>query len=125
MAHYAKVESNMVTKVLVADAEFFKTFVDDAPGKWIQTSYNTFGGIHYDPITGEADGGTALRMNYAGEGYIYDSTEDAFYQPQPYNSWTLNKNNYLWEAPVACPTDGKMYDWNEDTLAWDEVVEPT
>ena len=71
MAHYAKVENGIVTKVIVAEADYFDTFVDDSPGKWIQTSYNTYGGVH-------SDGGTPLRKNFAGVGYTYDSTRDAF-----------------------------------------------
>ena len=83
MAHYAKVEDSLVTKVIVAEPEFFDTFVDSSPGKWIQTSYNTYGGVH-------SDGGTPLRKNYAGIGFTYDATKDAFIAPQPYSSWTLN-----------------------------------
>ena len=77
MAHYAKVEDSLVTKVIVAEPEFFDTFVDSSPGKWIQTSYNTYGGVH-------SDGGTPLRKNYAGIGFTYDATKDAFIAPQPY-----------------------------------------
>lgn len=113
MAHYAKVVNGIVTKVIVAEPEFFKTFVDSSPGEWIQTSYNTRGGQH--PY------GTPLRKNYAGIGFTYDATLDAFYEPQPYPSWTLNETSCLWEAPVAYPTDGQFYKWNEDTQTWDLV----
>jgi hypothetical protein len=118
MAHYAKIENGTVTEVIVAEEEFFDTFVDTSPGEWLQTSYNTLGGEH-------SDGGTPLRKNFAGYGYTYDPVLDAFIAPQPYNSWTLKEDTCLWEAPVAYPTDDKMYDWNEDTLAWDEFVIPT
>lgn len=115
MAHYAKVVDGIVTKVIVAEADFFNTFVDDSPGEWIQTSYNTFGGEH-------RLGGTPLRKNYAGIGYTYDKDKDAFIPPQPYPSWTLNETTCLWEAPVAYPDDGKQYIWNESITNWTEVV---
>jgi len=120
MAHFAKVESDLVTQVIVAEPEFFDTFVDTTPGEWLQTSYNTRGGVHYGQ-DGEPDGGVALRKNYAGVGFTYDSTRDAFYAPQPYPSWTLNEDTCLWEAPVAYPDDDKMYDWDEETTSWVEV----
>ena len=92
MAHYAKVVNGIVERVIVAEAEFFDTFVDDTPGKWIQTSYNTRGGIHYEPNsnTPSSDQSKALRKNYAGVGFNYDSDNDAFYERQPYASWKLN-----------------------------------
>ena len=113
MAHYAKVENGIVTKVIVAEADYFDTFVDDSPGKWIQTSYNTYGGVH-------SDGGTPLRKNFAGVGYTYDSTRDAFIPHQPYASWTLNDTTCLWEPPVAHPDDGKVYTWDEENKQWVE-----
>jgi len=124
MAHYAKVNNNIVEQVIVAEAEFFDTFVDSSPGEWIQTSYNTQGGVHYNPETGEPDDGTPLRKNYAGIGDTYDKDRDAFYTPQPYPSWTLNEDTCLWEAPVARPDDGNMYQWNEETQSWDEESQP-
>ena len=123
MAHFAKVVDGSVTQVIVAEPEFFETFVDSSPGQWIQTSYNTRGGVHYDPETGEPDGGVALRKNYAGIGFTYDTAKDAFIPPQPYASWTLNEETCLWEAPVAYPDDGQVYTWNEDTTSWDVVEE--
>ena len=125
MAHYAKVTDGKVTRVIVAEAEFFKTFVDDSPGNWIQTSYNTRGGIHYQPNsdTPSSDQSKALRKNYAGIGWTYDSEKDVFYAPQPYASWTLNTTSYLWEAPVAKPTDGKPYKWDEASKSWVEITE--
>ena len=123
MAHFAKVVDGTVTQVIVAEPEFFETFVDSSPGQWIQTSYNTRGGVHYDPETGEPDDGTPLRKNYAGIGFTYDAGKDAFIPPQPYASWTLNDDTCLWESPVAYPDDGQMYEWNEDTTSWDLVTE--
>jgi hypothetical protein len=122
MAHFAKVVDGKVQQVIVAEPEFFDTFVDSSPGEWLQTSYNTRGGIHYGQ-DGEPDGGEALRKNYAGIGFTYDREKDAFIPPQPYASWTLNDESCLWEAPVAYPEDGKMYTWNEDTTSWDLVAE--
>jgi hypothetical protein len=116
MAHYAKVENTLVTQVIVAEPEFFDTFVDSSPGEWIQTSYNTEGGVHLL-------GGTPLRKNYAGVGDTYDSTRDAFIPPQPYASWTLNEDTCQWEAPVPYPTDDLMYSWDEDTTSWVETEE--
>jgi len=124
MAHFAKVVNGTVSQVIVAEPEFFDTFVDSSPGTWIQTSYNTRGGIHYSPETGEPDGGVALRKNYAGIGFTYDAVRDAFYAPQPYPSWTLNEDSCVWEPPVAYPTDGEFYSWNEETQSWDAVETP-
>ena len=124
MAHFAKVENGIVTQVIVAEPEFFDTFVDSSPGQWIQTSYNTRGGVHYSPETGEPDGGVALRKNYAGIGYTYDAARDAFIPPQPYPSWNLNEDTCSWDSPVPYPTDGKRYNWNEDTQQWDEIAQP-
>ena len=124
MAHFAKVVDGIVSQVIVAEPEFFDTFVDSSPGTWLQTSYNTRGGVHYNPETWEPDGGVALRKNYAGIGFTYDAVRDAFYAPQPYPSWTLNEDSCVWEAPVAYPTDGELYIWNEDTQAWDALETP-
>ena len=115
MGHFAKVVSGTVTQVIVAEPEFFDTFVDSSPGEWIQTSYNTYGGVH-------KLGGTPLRKNYAGIGYTYDKTKDAFIPPKPFPSWTLDEDTCLWEPPVAYPTDDKSYQWNEATQTWDEVT---
>jgi hypothetical protein len=114
MAHFAKVVDGVVTQVIVAEQEFFQTFVDSSPGEWIQTSYNTYGGQH-------KLGGTPLRKNYAGIGYTYDRTKDAFIAPKPYASWVLNEDTCLWEAPVAMPQDDKMYTWDEPTTNWVEL----
>jgi hypothetical protein len=114
MSHFAKVLDGKVTQVIVAEPEFFETFVDSSPGQWIQTSYNTHGGQHPE--------GRPLRKNYAGVGYTYDPVRDAFIPPQPFASWTLNEDTCLWDAPVAYPTDDKMYKWDEPTTSWVEAV---
>ena len=115
MSHYAKVQNGYVTKVIVAEAEFFDTFVDDSPGEWIQTSYNTRSGVHYKPNSDEPseDQSKALRKNYAGIGFEYNKELDAFISPKPYPSWVLNEDAGHYEAPIAYPNDG-MYDWNEE-----------
>jgi hypothetical protein len=122
MGHFAKVVDGKVTQVIVAEPEFFQTFVDSSPGTWIQTSYNTRGNVHYNPDSNEPSGQPALRGNYAGIGYTYDATNDVFYAPQPFNSWTLNNATWTWEAPTPYPTDGKVYTWDEATTSW-KVVE--
>jgi len=112
MAHWARVKGGIVTQVIVAEEEYFQTYIDDEPGEWIQTSYNTRAGQH-------DLGGTPLRKNFAGVGYHYDSTRDAFYPPKPFDSWTLDEDTCLWEPPIAYPDDDNMYIWNEETQAWD------
>ena len=112
MAHYAKVENTLVIQVIVAEAEFFDNFVDSSPGEWIQTSYNTHGGVH-------SNGETPLRKNYAGLGFTYDATRDAFIPPKTYPSWTLNEDTCLWESPTPMPDDDQKYTWNEETTTWD------
>jgi hypothetical protein len=114
MTHYAKILNKKVQKVIVAEQDFFNTFVDDSPGQWIETSYNTRGGVH-------KTGGTPLRKNFAGIGYTYDEDRDAFIPPKPFNSWTLNETTCLWDPPVAYPTDGQRYTWNETNQTWDLV----
>lgn len=123
MSHFAKVDAGKVVQVIVAEKEFFDNFVDSSPGEWVQTSYNTRGGVHYGP-DGKPDGGIALRKNYAGIGYTYDHLRDAFIPPQPYPSWTLNENSCLWDSPVPYPDDGELYYWDEETLSW-VLVEQT
>jgi hypothetical protein len=110
MSHYAKVLNGQVTQVIVAEADFFNTFVDSSPGQWIQTSYNTHGNQHPQ--------NRPLRGNYAGVGYTYDSVNDVFYAPKSYSSWTLNQSTWLWEAPVPMPTDDQLYKWDETVLNW-------
>lgn len=124
MSHFAKVLDGKVIQVIVAEPEFFDTFVDSSPGDWIKTSYNTRGGVHYGP-DGNPDGGEALRGNYAGIGYTYDRVNDVFYPAQPFPSWTISAPNWTWEAPVAQPDDGKRYTWDEATTSWVESPEQT
>lgn len=111
MSHFAKIENGIVTQVIVAEQDF----IDTIDGKWIQTSYNTYAGQHPE--------GRPLRKNYAGIGYTYDSERDAFIPPKPFDSWVLNEDTCLWEAPVPMPEDDKIYTWNEETLFWVEVSE--
>lgn len=114
MAHFAQLdENNIVTQVLVIEQDVIDTGAFGDPSRWVQTSYNTRGGIH-------VLGGTPLRKNYAGVGYTYDSNRDAFYSPKPYNSWILNEDTCLWEPPVPMPIDGKTYQWDEDSVSWVE-----
>ena len=117
MAHFAKVENGIVTQVIVIDQETLNTGHWGDPASWVQTSYNTQGGVH-------TQGGTPLRKNYAGIGYTYDSVRDAFIPPKPYPSWVLDEMTCLWSAPTAMPTDGKMYNWDESALAWVEFTMP-
>jgi hypothetical protein len=123
MAHYAFLNmQNIVTEVIVGKDE------TDGPTNWEmhygnfreqvckRTSYNTRGGVH-------ANGGTPFRKNYAGIGYTYDESRDAFIPPKPFDSWVLDEQSCLWEAPVAMPDDGQQYEWNEETTSWDLITE--
>ena len=121
MAHFAEIDENgIVLRVLVVDnaqesnGQDFLANTLGLGGTWVKTSYNTVGGIH-------TNGGTPLRKNYAGIGYTYDSDRDAFIPPKPFASWILNEDSCLWDAPVAYPTDGARYTWNEETTSWDLV----
>lgn len=120
MAHYAKVVDGIVVNVIVADPDFFDTFIDDSPGVWLQTSYNTRGGVHYlpDSDTPSDNQDLALRKNYAGIGYTYDAGRDAFYAPQPFPSWVLDEDTLIWQAPVPVPSDDKTYYWSEEAANW-------
>jgi hypothetical protein len=117
MSHWAEINNNnIVLRVLVGfnyGDEGYQWLINNLGGTWIKTSYNTSGGVH-------ANGGTPLNKNYAGIGYSWDGT--GFAAPQLFPSWTLDKETYLWTAPVAMPTDGKPYSWNEDSKSWDEVT---
>lgn len=117
MSHFAKSVNGIVVQIIVAEPEYFESFVDTTPGDWIQTSYNTRGNVHYGP-NGEPDDGVALRGNFAKIGSIYDWQNDVFYDPQPYPSWTLNKSTWMWDAPIPKPQDGKIYQWNEADQSW-------
>ena len=124
MAHFAKINaSNIVTEVIVVSNDIATsesagvTFINTLYGTtdtWKQTSYNTYANTH------KLDG-TPFRKNYAGIGFSYDASKDAFIPPKPYNSWTLNNTTCLWESPVAYPDDDKRYTWNESSLQWEEI----
>lgn len=122
MAYFARIEQGIVTEVLsVSDEQEHRgqNFLADdlgLGGVWVQTSYNTRGGVHIN-------GGTPLRKNYAGIGYTYDEQRDAFIPPQPYASWVLDEDSCLWESPVPYPADGQMYQWDEATVSWVFVEE--
>ena len=104
MSHFAKVKDGIVIQVIVAEQEFVDNYIDNEPGIWVQTSYNG-----------------SIRKNYAGIGYTYDPQRDAFIPPKQYESWILNEDTCLWEPPIAYPTDGKIYKWNENNQSWDEI----
>jgi len=129
MASFAKLNSNnivervesVVNEVLkdsngveqeAIGIQFLKTLYNEPNAIWKQTSYNTNAGVH-------SLGGTPFRKNHAGIGYQYDQIRDAFIPQKPFNSWILNEQTCLWEAPVAYPIDGQIYNWNEETLSWD------
>ena len=118
MSHFAKVENGVVTQVIVIEQDVLNLGHWGDPASWVQTSYNTQGGVH-------KLGGTPLRKNYAGIGYTYDSGRDAFIPPKPYASWLLNEDTCQWDAPTAMPVvEGKMFRWDEPTTSWVEVVAP-
>lgn len=123
MGYFAKIENGIVVQVNAVEEDFFASNPERYTGQWIQTSYNTRGGIHYDPITKEpsVDQSKALRKNFAGIGMIYDEQRDAFYFEKPYESWILNENTCQWEAPIPHPNNGKIYVWDETTKEWKEI----
>lgn len=118
MSHFAQIdENNLVVQVIVAEQDFIDSGAVGDPSQWIQTSYNTIGGEH-------RNGGIPLRKNYAGIGYTYDATRDAFIPPKPYPSWVLDEDTCLWNPPIPMPEDNKRYDWDEATQNWIEHTEP-
>ena len=121
MSHFAKVIDGIVETVHVVDQDYIDSGKLGDSNNWVQTSYNTRGGVHYAPNSNTPDGGVALRKNYAGKGYTYDQTRDAFIAPQPFPSWLLNEGTCLWDAPVAYPDDGKPYSWDEGATSWVEI----
>ena len=124
MAHFAQIDSDkIVTRVIVAEQDFINSGAVGDPNSWVQTSYNTRGGVHYGN-DGQPDGGHALRKNYAGPGFTYDSERDAFIPPKPYASWTLDEATCWWQAPVVYPTDGQIYQWDEDAQNWAVLLPP-
>ena len=119
MSHFAKINSDeIVETVIVAEQDFIDSGAVGDASDWVQTSYNTRGGVHYAPNSNEPDGGVALRKNYAGKGFTYDKTRDAFIPPKPFPSWGLNEDTCQWNAPVPYPDDGKEYMWDEDIINW-------
>ncbi len=124
MAHFAKInESNIVTQVVVVndsdgdndtDGQNFLNNLFKTTHTWKKTSYNTYGNTH-------RLGGTPYRKNFASVGFTYDSSRDAFIEPKPYNSWTLDETTCLWEPPVTYPSDGKSYEWDESNRQWVEA----
>jgi hypothetical protein len=118
MTHFAQInEGSVVLQVIVAEQDFID---NHTTGTWVQTSYNTHGGVHYAPNSATPDGGVALNKNYAGAGSLYVDGV-GFHAPQPYPSWTLNDETFLWGPPVPMPDDDKIYRWDEDTTAWVEI----
>jgi len=136
MAYFARVENGIVQEVMRCDQDFIDLYADpnsgvepNGPGEFIKCSYNTFGGVHYEPSeTNEAfepvpsaDQSKALRKNFPSVGWVYDADRDAFYEPQPYPSWTLNETTCFWEAPTPFPSDAgpdNRYIWDEETQQW-------
>ena len=128
MAHWAEIdENNLVVRVTVGTDDGHEWLVENIGGVWVQTSYNTRGGVHYNPETGQpsADQSKALRYNYAGIGFTYDEDRDAFIPPKPFDSWVLDEGTCLWVAPIPYPEDGGEYTWDEDGGDWVEVVNET
>lgn len=128
MAHWAELDNNnVVTRVLVGDNndpngdEGYQWLLDNLGGTWVKTSYNAVGGKRRNPETNEITEDAGFRKNYAGIGYSYDSTRDAFIPPKPFNSWILNEDTCLWDAPTPYPTDGNLYRWVEEDLNWQVV----
>jgi hypothetical protein len=120
MAHWAKLdENNIVINITVGNnADFdegYEWLISNLGGRWVKTSYNTHADTH-------KDGETPFRKNYAIIGGVYDEERDAFIAPKPYSSWILNEKYCIWEAPIAYPTDDKIYKWNESTLSWNEII---
>ena len=129
MGHYAKIVNNKVVKVIVATQDFIDGYNDNEPeltkypSSWVKTSYNTRGGVHYQPNTDipSEDQSKSLRKNFAGIGYTYDESRDAFIPPKPFDSWLLNEETCLWESPIEYPNDGNEYVWDESTISWKEL----
>jgi hypothetical protein len=117
MSYYAFVKDGKVTEVIVAEQDFVDQLPDTGVGRWIQTSYNTRGNVHYGADR-QPDGGVALRKNFASVGYIYNEELDMFHPPRPYDTWVLDTETGTWQAPVAYPTDGKLYQWDPAANQW-------
>lgn len=122
MPHFANVVDGKVLQVLAITQEVVDSGAFGDPSNWIQTSYNTRGGVHYGP-DGNPDGGIPLRKNYAGIGFTYDSVHDAFIPPKPFQSWTLDMETFEWRAPIEPPSDDKNYMWDEKDYMWRTFAE--
>lgn len=120
MGHFAEIKDGVVLRVIVAEQDFIDSGAVGDPSTWLQTSYNTRGGVHYDPQTGlpSADQSKAFRKNFAGPGGTYDPVRDAFINAQPFPSWTLDEETCWWVPPTPMPQDDNMYRWDEATLSW-------
>jgi hypothetical protein len=128
MSHFAKIENGIVTNVIIAEQDIINTGLFGDPATWVQTSYNTRGGVHYG-MDGKPDGGIALRANYAVIGHIYDKENDVFHMNKPIDvnglpcdSWTLSAPTWLWEPPKPMPMDNNLYGWNEAAKEWDMIL---
>jgi hypothetical protein len=126
MSHWAELdENNIVIRITVGNNnepdEGYEWLVNNLGGTWVKTSYNAFAGKYRNPETNEITDQPGFRKNFAGIGFTYDSYRDAFIAPKPHNSWVINEDTCLWEAPVAYPNDDGIYTWNESTLSWDIV----
>lgn len=128
MSYFAKVKNGIVLEVIRIEQDVLNTGLWGDPSEFVQTSYNTHGGVHYEPNTNppvpSQDQSKALRGNYAGIGYTYDSVNDVFYAPKPYPSWVIGAPSWIWQPPIPYPDDGKSYNWDEETQSWIEV-QPT
>lgn len=124
MAHFAKVIDGVVIEVIVADQDFIDSGAVGDPLLWIKTSYNTRGGVHYEPNSNvvSADQSKALRKNYAGIGFTYDVARDAFIPPKPFPSWVFNEETCTWDAPYLMPSDGQAYIWDETQQQWEALT---
>lgn len=128
MSHFAKLDQNNVVIFVTVGRDEDNGKEDELTARtgdvYKQTSYNTRGGVHYDPITNEPsqDQTKAFRKNYAGLGFTYDAQRDAFIPPKPFSSWILDENTCWWVAPIPYPNDGKRYDWNEEINSWIEIT---
>ena len=124
MSYFAHLDkNNIVTTVIVAEQDFINSGKVGDPSEWVETSYNTYGGVHYGP-DGSPDGGVALRKNAAAIGFFYDESIDGFIPPKPYASWVLNEGSGLWDSPVSVPDDvspGNVLIWDEDVQSWIEI----
>ena len=121
MSYYARMDDDgIVVQVIAIEKDVLDTGHWGDPNDWVQTSYNTRGGVHYAPNSRTPDGGIALRKNFAGVGYTYDSDKDAFIPPKPFSSWELNEETCNWNPPTPYPDDEKEYHWDEDITSWIE-----